>query len=69
MIGDMVGASLKGNIRATVAECAAECSANDECRSFESNSNICNLNKERHPNGPNYQDYMFCSKKGCKLTK
>ena len=69
MIGDKVGASFKMNIRATVAECAAECSANEDCRSFESNSVLCNLNKERHPNGPNYADYIFCSKKGCKLTK
>jgi len=60
--GDVSGASLEGNIDASITECAARCSANSECGSFEFDSEKCNLNKEREPNLPPYGSWTFCSK-------
>ena len=64
MVGDVVGPSLQTNLNATFTECAEKCSANEKCNSYESKGNLCNLNKERLVDGPQYQTYMFCSKKG-----
>ena len=62
--GDISGASLQGDIKATLEECADKCTANSSCNSFEHKENVCNLNKESEPNGPVYQDFIFCKKEG-----
>ena len=64
--GDIIGATLQGNIMATLQECAEKCNNNTECNSFEhsTTNDVCNLNKEAFPNGPKYGNFVFCSKKG-----
>ena len=68
MKGDIVGTTIEGNIKASTIECAALCSKNPECNSFESNGNVCNLNKESLPNSPELEDFIFCSKTGKSLS-
>ena len=62
--GDIYGNSLEGNIAATLDQCAGHCTTNPHCHSFEYKNNNCNLNKESEPNGPRWEDFMFCSKAG-----
>ena len=64
--GDIIGATLQGNIMATLQECAEKCNTDTKCNSFEHSSNqeVCNLNKEAFPNRHRYEDFVFCSRKG-----
>ena len=62
--GDILGATIQGGINASLVECAKKCSKNPYCKSFEHENNHCNINKESVPNGPRYQNFIFCSKEG-----
>ena len=62
--GDIVGATIKCGIKATLAECAKLCNKDPQCNSFEHSNNQCNLNRESEPDAPQYQDFTFCSKNG-----
>ena len=62
--GDIIGATIQGAIKTTLDNCAKLCTDKPQCNSFEHASNHCNLNKESNPNGPKYNDFIFCTKIG-----
>lgn len=64
-VGNVLGNYLQEGIWASLNQCAAKCTNHPECNSFEHDTkNICNLNKDRDPDGPSLPGFIFCSKKG-----
>ena len=70
-IGDLGGGGLVGGYKTSLDECRRDCDARTDCRSFQfgdkgkRNKGWCKLLKQSEPNGPVWNDFIFCTKGKC----
>ena len=55
---------IESKIFSSIQECANHCTSNSNCKSIEWSEfrNHCEILATLHPEGPQWQDYLFCAK-------